>query len=365
MDPFPGDGREVLIAETSAPERIEFLDVAEPAIEPGHALVSMRAVTLCGTDLHIYRGHFPTSYPIVQGHEMAGIVVDPGGDPALRVGDRVVVDPLVACGTCRACRRGHPNVCPHLSVLGCYENGGLAELLSVPTRRLHRVPDAMPLEIAAMAEPASIALQAVGRAAPEAGEVALVLGCGPIGLLSTLALADLGVTVIAADTDAARATLSRSFGATASLTVEPGFPEGAGLELIGSLTEGVGPEIIIEATGVPASIENAIRIVAPAGRIVQVGISTRAAQFTVKDITDKEIQLRGSRNSLGLIPEGLGLLQRHPAAAAALLTHTFPLARIAEAFATMTDPDIITGKIGILMPVPSDGIAAEEAEHVA
>lgn len=348
----------MLIAETSAPEHISFLDVAAPLLKPGDALVAIHAVTLCGTDLHIYQGHFPTDYPIVQGHEMAGIVVDPGGAPSLRAGDRVVVDPLVACGTCRACRRGHPNVCPHLSVLGCYENGGLAEVLSVPAQRLHAVPDTMPLEIAAMAEPASIALQAVSRATPQAGEVALVLGCGPIGLLAALALSDLGVTVIAADTDPARAALSRSFGSALQINVEPGFPDDAAQALIAEFAEGGGPEIIIEATGVPVSIENAIRIVAPAGRIVQVGISTRVAQFTVKDLTDKEIELRGSRNSLGLIPAGLELLKRHPDAAAALLTHTFPLERITDAFDTMTNRDVVSGKIGILMPAHTSTDAA-------
>lgn len=340
----------MLIAETSSPERIEFLEAPAPELEPDHALLAIRAVTLCGTDLHIYEGHFPTEYPIVQGHEMAGEIIAIGDHPTLRVGDRVAVDPLITCGECRACRGGHPNVCPRLSVLGCYENGGLAEMLSVPVHRLYPVPDSMPIEIAAMAEPTSIALQAVSRATPVSGEVALVLGCGPIGLLAVLGLSDRGVTVVAADTDPARAALSRSFGAAASITVEPGFPDAAAQALLADLTEGMGPEIVIEATGVPASIENAIRIVAPAGRIVQVGISTRTVQIRVKDITDKEIDLRGSRNSLGLIPAGLALLHRHPDAAAALLTHTFPLDRIADAFRTMKDRDIVSGKIGITMP---------------
>ncbi len=124
-----------------------------------------------------------------------------------------------------------------------------------------------------------------------------------------------------------------------------------------ALTDGAGPDVVIEATGVPASLENAVRLIAAGGRIVQVGISPRPARITVKDLTDKEIELHGSRNSRGLIPDGLAMLARHPAATAALLTHRFPFSDLPEAFRTMADPSIPTGKILVLLSAETEATA--------
>ena len=340
----------MLTARTVARETLSFDETPLPALTPGHALVEIHAVSLCGTDPHIFEDDFPTDLPLVQGHEMAGIIRDADTVGGLQVGDRVAIDPVVACGTCRACRIGRDNVCQNLSVLGCYEDGGFVEVLSVPVDRLCPVPDDLPLEVAAVGEPASISLQAVSRAEPAAGETALVLGCGPIGLLAALGLSERGVTVVAADTDPDRVALARTFGAAHAFEVGREFPDAGQRATLDALTEGAGPEIVIEATGVPASLENAIRLIAPAGRIVQVGISSRSVGLKIKDLTDKEIDLRGSRNSRRLIPEGLAMLARHPEAADALLTHRFPFSRLAEAFHTMSDRTIPTGKILILMP---------------
>lgn len=343
------------VARTIAPSVLEYADAPAPSRRAGEALVAIHTVSLCGTDLHIFaEADYPAPLPMVQGHELAGVVVaaDEGG--IVEVGDRVAIDPLIACGSCRACRTGRPNVCRDLSVLGCYEHGGLAELLAVPTARLHRVPDALPLEIAALGEPASIALRAVERSEGAAGQTAVVLGCGPIGLLATLGLAERGVAVVACDTDPARAALAASFGAAKQLVVDADFPGGAGGERIAALTDGDGPEIIIEATGVPASLQNAVRLVASAGRIVQVGISARPASLRIKDLTDKEVELRASRNSIGLIGEGLAMLARHPEAWQALVTHRFPFAELEAAFRTMADPAVPTGKILITMPAAGE-----------
>lgn len=347
----------MLTARTVAREVLSFDEEEAPALEAGHALVQIHAVSLCGTDLHIFEDDFPTELPIVQGHEMAGVVLEADPASALRAGDRVAVNPIVSCGTCKTCLAGHAHVCQNLSVLGCYEDGGFAEVVSVPVERLHPVPDGLSLEVAAVGEPASISLQAVNRSRPRAGEVALVLGCGPIGLIAALSLSERGVIVVAADTDPARADLAKRFGARHTLVVGAEFPDRPQRALLDEVTEGAGPEIVIEATGVPASLQNAVRLVAPAGRIVQVGISTREANLRIKDLTDKEIDLLASRNSRNLIPEGLSLLQRHPEAAHALLTHRFDFADLEAAFHAMADRSVPTGKIVIHMPA-FEGTAA-------
>ena len=131
----------------------------------------------------------------------------------------VAVSPMVYCGQCRPCRLGRFNVCENIGCIGCYSDGALVELVSVPVEKLCPIPDGVDLDLAAMAEPASIAMQAVNRGRPSAGETALVLGSGPIGLLAALYLTDLGVRVVCADTEPDRLELAAKFGAVDTFEV--------------------------------------------------------------------------------------------------------------------------------------------------
>ena len=343
----------MLIARTVARETIRHEDVPEPALEPGHALVRVHNVTLCGTDLHIWEDDYPAGLPVIQGHEFAGIVEAIGtNDAGIRTGDRVAVSPMVYCGQCRPCRLGRFNVCENIGCIGCYSDGALVELLSVPVEKLCPVPDGLELDLAAMAEPASIAMQAVNRGRPVSGETALVLGSGPIGLLATLYLTDLGVSVVCADTEPDRLELATAFGAVDTLLVDPraGFPGADQAVRLDALTDSSGPELVIEATGVPSSLETAVRLVASAGRIVQVGISARTASVPMNAIPFKEIDLLGSRNSLNLIPAGLELLARHRDQARALVTHRFGFGDVQQAFELMRNRTEPVGKIVVDMP---------------
>lgn len=352
----------MLTALTASKETIDFQESAEPALEPGHALVRIHNVTLCGTDLHIWEDDYPTGLPIIQGHEFSGIVEAIGpnqavapGEARINIGDRVAVNPMIYCGACQPCLTGRYNVCQNVGCLGCYSDGALVELITVPLDKLCPVPDELPLDIAAMGEPTSIAMQAVNRGRPVAGEVALVLGSGPIGLLATLYLTELGVHVVCADTEQHRLDLAVQFGAADTLLVTPGgdFPDAEQGPRLDALTGGYGPQLVIEATGVPSSLENAIRLVASAGRIVQVGISPRQASVSMKDIPYKELDLMGSRMSLNLIPDGLALLARHPEQARALMTHRFAFADLQQAFRLMQGRTEKIGKILIQMPAGS------------
>lgn len=361
----------MLSARTTAKETIRYEESAEPQLVAGHALVRVHNVTLCGTDLHIWEDDYPTNLPIVQGHEFSGVIEAVGpNDAGLRAGDPVAISPMTFCGECRPCRMGRPNVCSNIGCIGCYSDGALVEVLSVPLEKLCPVPAALPLDLAAMGEPTSIAMQAVNRGRPAAGEVALVLGSGPIGLLATLYLTDLGVQVVCADTEADRLELAAGFGAVDTLLVTPGaaFPDADQESRLAALTDGYGPQLVIEATGVPSSLENAIRLVASAGRIVQVGISPRSAAVSMKDIPFKELDLMGSRNSLNLIPDGLTLLAKYPHQARALMTHRFAFEDLQQAFRLMQNRTEKVGKIVIEMPAAQRAHAATQrtaAEPVA
>ncbi|WP_129658803.1 zinc-dependent alcohol dehydrogenase [Rothia uropygialis] len=337
---------------TVAARTLDYVTVPLPAVSSGEALVHIEHVTLCGTDLHIFEDDYASELPLVQGHEISGTVAEVApGVETVEVGDRVAVDPLIACGQCQACRSGHDNVCPYLTVFGCYRDGGLVEYLSVAAARLHRIPEGMPTELGSVAEPTAISLEAVARGQAIEGESALVLGAGPIGLLATLALHDLGVTVITADTIPDRLEFAREFGADGTLLIDPEqqFPVA---DLASALESSApdGPQLVIEATGVPSSLGNAINVVAPAGRVVQVGISTRPADFPLNLLPFKEISLLGSRNSRGLIPRALDLISRYPETVDALITHRFDLRDLNQAFETMRDTSRRIGKILIDMP---------------
>lgn len=321
-------------ARTLGREHIAMEQAPPPLPEPGEALVRVHTVTLCGTDLHIFDDDYATELPIVQGHEIAGVVETAPDGSGFAPGDRVAVSPMRYCGSCHACRIGRVNACRSSSCLGCYEDGGLVELIAVSTSDLHRIPDSLPINFAALAEPTSIALQAGLRGRPQRGEHALVLGCGPIGLLATLYLASLGVEVIAADVSADRAAFARRFNASDTAVV-------------GKTPLPAEPQLVIEASGVPSAFDLAVETVAPAGRVVLVGMSQRSVTLSMRTLPAKDLDLLGSRNSQRRMGHALELLAAHPEATAALLTHQFPLERVADAFALLRSPDELVGKIAI------------------
>ncbi|MFC4457907.1 alcohol dehydrogenase catalytic domain-containing protein [Pseudonocardia nematodicida] len=317
------------VARTLRREHVVLDEAAAPVPGPGEALVRVHTVTLCGTDLHIWEDDYASELPLVQGHEIAGVVETAPAGSGFAAGDRVVVSPMRWCGDCHACRIGRINACSSSSCLGVYEDGALADLIAVPATDLHRVPDALPLGLAALAEPASIAMQAVLRGRPEPGERALVLGCGPIGLLATLHLTSLGVAVSCVDVDAGRAEFARGFGAVH----------------IGA--DGPEPSLVIEASGSPAAFEAGLDAVATAGRVVLVGISDRPVTLSMRTLPVKDVDLLGSRNSRRRMGEALDLLAAHPEAASALVTHRVPLERLGEAFTLLRDAGGLVGKVAI------------------
>ncbi|WP_116953094.1 alcohol dehydrogenase catalytic domain-containing protein [Jiangella endophytica] len=343
----------MLIATTTGPERIELQQRPAPSIGTDEALVRVEHVTLCGTDLHIWEGDYLNPFPIVQGHEFTGTVVEAGPDFAgAAVGERVVPSPMRFCRNCPACRSGRHNVCEDISVLGCYEDGALAEYVVVPSGSVWPVPAGLPAHLAPLSEPVSIAMQAARRGRPEEGELALVLGCGPIGLIATRYLTDRGVNVVAADTVAERTQTARRFGAVGALVIDPAgaFPARETVAAAGRSESRRPVTLVIEATGSPAALAGAIEVAAPTGRVVLVGISDRTAQVPMRTVPLKELDVLGSRNSLDLIGEGLGFAGRHRALLQDLITHRFAVSELDTALRTMRDDATAVGKILIDLP---------------
>lgn len=288
-----------------APGRMTVRDVPSLPLPPNEVRVAVRAVGVCAGDVYIYKGVNPyASFPVVGGHEIAGVVSEVGAQVAgLQPGMRVVVEPFVGCGHCYPCRVGKPNCCVNLSIIGVHRPGGFAEEVSAPASHVHPVPPGLSFEWASFAEPVAIGVQACRRG--EVGtELVLVLGCGPIGLALIEVARSRGARVLAADLLPERLALAQTLGAE-TLSAGPGLREA----LLGR-TKGEGAPVVIEATGSPPVMAEAAELVAAGGRVVIVGLAKRGQtlELPALDLTRKEMTILGSRASSGCFPEALALL---------------------------------------------------------
>jgi (R,R)-butanediol dehydrogenase/meso-butanediol dehydrogenase/diacetyl reductase len=280
-------------------------DVPEPEVRPGTVKIQVAWCGICGTDLHEYLegpifvpapGHpHPLSgeeAPVTMGHEFSGTIVDVGeGVQALSVGDNVVVEPYFVCDECPPCKAGNYHLCTKMGFIGLSGGGGgLGGIVVVDTRWVHKVGN-IPLDQAALIEPLSVAHHAVARSGAKPGDVALVGGSGPIGLLTAAVLKSQGVTTVISELSAARKDKAISSG-VADHVIDPG-QEDLQARLL-ELTDGVGADVAFECAGVNAVLDTLLTAVKPAGVVVNVSIWGRPATVDMQKIVLKEIDLRGT-----------------------------------------------------------------------
>jgi L-gulonate 5-dehydrogenase len=278
----------------------------------------------------------------VQGHEFVGVVAAAPDGATHLTGDRVVVNPLRGCGTCFPCRRGRPNCCVDVTVMGVQVPGGLADHVSVPVGQL--VPaGGLPAGIAVLTEPVAVGLHAVNRGATASGDDVVVTGAGPIGLAATLAAVDRGARVLVADRIAGRLAAAEKAGAARVVDTTTEDLAAA----VAAFTGGAGPAVVIEATGAPPLVRLAVDVVAHSGTVVAVGISTAEVGLRVSDLSRKELTLLGSRNSAGEFPAAVDLIARRADTVAGWVTHTFGLREVPEAIAFAVANPHRAGKVVI------------------
>lgn len=296
------------------------------ACGPAQAIVEVGVVGLCGTDFHIADGSYPVPrLPIVQGHEVAGTirVLPPGYSGALSVGDRVAVDPLLACASCTACRVGRTNICREFRSLGVHIDGALQQTVAVPAGSCHSIGD-LPLELGALCEPMSVSLRALERCRAADGETLVVLGCGPIGLGVVAAAASRGLRVIASDRHPERVQLAAAMGAEHAVT------KTEDLVRVVATTTGAGAPAIIEATGSAAMLTAAFDLVAPGGTICVVGVGGARASVPYRNLTRDEVTLTGSRATRDFAG-AVRFVREHGARIAPMVTATLDLEEAAAA----------------------------------
>jgi len=330
---------------TEKPLRLGYRDVPEPVLEPSDALLAIEAVGICGSDIHLFTGEHPYSrFPNVQGHEFAGLVLELPSDYTgpVRTGDRVAVEPLLTCGTCLPCRRGRTNCCVRMRTFGAHIDGALSERLAVPAALLHPAND-LSAATAALAEPMSIGVHAVGRAALRPGDQTVVYGAGPIGQAIVLAAQAEGASVLVIDRLEPRLALAIEFGAARIALAA------AARDAIADWTAGDGPVAVFEATGVAAVLREAMDVVAPSGTVVVVGLSRESVAIPLVEFTRKELSVVGSRNSAREFGAAIELVRANRSRVERLITHRFDFTTAPEAFRQAHEHPAETEKVIITM----------------
>lgn len=309
-----------------------------PERKKGEALIRVKAVGICGSDIGAYRGLNPlVTYPRIIGHEIAGEIVEiDENEKGLKAGDRVIADPYLFCGHCYPCSIHRTNCCENLRVLGVHVDGGMKEYMTHPANMLVRAPESMVWEHLPLSEPMTIALHAIHRTKLKAGEHIAVNGAGAIGVLIALCAMAYGAAPIMVDLVEERLAFARSLGVTH--TINP--TKENMLEAIGRITNGRMAEVVVEASGANAAIRNTLDMVSYAGRIALTGWPKKETPLPTDMITKKELNVLGSRVSVGEFEEALSLMESGKVDAKAILSKVVTLDEIPEALAEQSEhPD--------------------------
>nr|WP_017201833.1 alcohol dehydrogenase catalytic domain-containing protein [Microbacterium barkeri] len=318
----------------TAIDAVEVRSVPVPTPGPGELLIRVEAAGLCHTDLDILAGRYAAQFPRIPGHEFAGTVVD--ADPALRHrrGERVAVDPLIACRECRNCRRGHSNLCERGEAYGAERDGGFAEYAVVLA---DNAVDAgtMPPGVAALAEPFGCVVNALDRADVPLGSAGLIIGAGPMGMILAIALRGRGIDdVTVADRVPERLARARRFGAARTVHVET---------TLGDTLPGEEFDLIIDATGRPGVVQEAVALLADGGTLVPFGVCPPGSELTVDpfEIYRRQLRIIGSFSLDRGIPAALRALQQSPYPLDELITTRFSLGDGTTALAAVGGADTV------------------------
>lgn len=314
------------------PNELKVIDMDMPKIEqPNEVLVKMKAAGICGSDVGIYHGtNAAATYPRVIGHEMVGEIVEVGSAVTNRkVGDRVIIDQVTACGSCYACRKGRPNVCGNLKVRGVHLDGGYREYMVVPEQDCYLLPDFLADEDAVMIEPTTIAVQACSRAELCAEDNLMIIGAGALGN-SILRISRLfhPNKLIMVDIDDNKLAECLKNGATDVINSKTEDVVARAHEL----TDGYGPTVTIDAACFKGSLLTACQATGNAGRVITMGFSVAPDEINQFVITSKELDVRGSRLQNRKFQTVIDLVNEHKVDLSGSISHTFHFLEAQKAF---------------------------------
>ena len=318
---------------------LELRDVPEPRVQPGEVKIEIAVCGICGTYVHVRHDEFPYWPPVTLGHEFTGTIVEVGPNcRAARVGERIVAEPHNrACGVCYLCRTGNSQICAEKRSPGWGVDGGMARYICYPEKLLHRLPDEMTFDQGAMVEPTANAVtDVIERARFTAGDLAVVIGPGPIGLLAAMVARAAGardVVVVGTPGDVRlRLAKAKALGFT---TVNVG--EANPVELVMDLSRGLGADLVIECSGAPAAIPGTIDLVRKLGKICVIGLTgNRPVEVPWDKFNFKVVEvIFNLSTSYTSWDRTITLIHRGLVPAQEIITHRLPLAQWEEAFAAV------------------------------
>ncbi|RSL32161.1 sorbitol dehydrogenase [Salibacterium salarium] len=319
---------EALIIKSPKTFNKELLDI-QPELKAGNARMKVEYGGICGSDLSVYKGVIShASYPVVMGHELYGEIVTEDEDNTFYPGQKVVVQPNIACGECDLCQKGKKNICRHKVSLGVTDNGGFSNFVDVPVSNLLEVPDDMDGKLAVLAEPLAVVVHAFRNISIEEGETVAVVGCGTEGMLSSILANLLGADVTAVDINQDKLDMMNVFqdinsGPSSILEAEY--------------------DHVIEAAGVPASVEQSFDIVKPGGNVVLIGITDGEINFPAKKIVRSDAKVFGSiiYDFPKDFQRAFDFLRNYPDTFTPIISEIFPFSHYEKAFETA-----LSGRVG-------------------
>ena len=313
--------------------RIEEVEI--PQISSDEVLIRMKRVGICGSDVHFYlRGRiasFIVEKPLILGHECSGEIVEVGEDVvSLKPGQRVVIEPGFVCGKCFYCKSGRYNLCRSVKFYGAPGfNGTFAEYAAAPEQNVYPIPEKISYEEGAMIEPLAVGMMAAKMGRIGVSDVVAVLGAGPIGQMALQAARVHGAPEIyVTDVINYRLDYARKYGASGVIN--------AGAEdvvkRVKELTDNEGVDVVVEASGAPSAIRQAIEIVKPGGRIVLVGYPPGDVSLPIAEMISKELTIQGIHRYANVYPAAIKAVASGKAIVKPYVTHIFPFERILEGF---------------------------------
>ena len=318
--------------QISGIKEVEVIDQTAPTITSADdVIVKVKAIGICGTDVHTYLDEHPfVKAPVVVGHEASGEVIACGDlVTKVQVGDWVAIDPVLGCGKCRPCKTGRANACAKVSCRGVHVEGAMQEQFKIRECDVHKLPaNVTDLVHGAVVEPFAIGAQACWRGQVKEGDVMLVFGAGPIGISVMLNGHCLGAKSIIIDKKEDRLERAIQLGALAAFSADD--PQLA--EKILTLTGGEGPHVACDAVGNPDILRQCVDLLAPAGTLILLGMDGRPNDITELEIFRKEMTVVGSRMNSNMFPLVLERVAEGKLNLADMFSHSFPTDKADDAF---------------------------------
>lgn len=318
-------------------KNIEVGSLEKPTLNQGEALIKVSAAGICGTDMMIYFGKHPRAKaPLAMGHEFSGVIEEINGESIFKIGDRIVVEPTISCGKCEACLSGNSHVCKTLGLIGIDFHGGFAEYVAVPLHRLHKIPDTLSDDHAALAEPVAVGIHTVRRSNMKVGATVVVLGAGPIGLLIALTAKIAGADKIyISDISPYRLGKAEELGFIALNGNEVDV-----VKEVMEATNGVGADVVFEVAGNNLTANQMIHACRTQGQIVVVSVYKQPPTIDLAAMHFRELSLTTTRcYSHSDFATAISMMASGQIDVTPFISHQLSLDEIEKGFQLMMNPD--------------------------